>query len=233
MAFSRSAKGRLTTHDLGRFAGESLFDRIGRAVCAAGCLPRKELFEAWETARRVRRLFRGGRVVDLAAGHGLLGQLMLILDDTSPSALLVDVAVPPSSALVQRALVEHWPRLAHRVSVLAAPLESVAITSNDVVVSIHGCGGLTDVVLERAAAARARVAVLPCCHDGAVSDTGALRGWVDEGLAIDVVRARRLADQGYRIWTQQIPDDITTRNRLLIGSPLGAGTAHGTAGNRL
>lgn len=72
----------------------------------------------------MRRLFRGGRVVDLAAGHGLLAQLMLILDDSSPYA-----------------------------------------------------------------------------------------------LAIDVVRARRLADQGYRIWTQRIPQDITPQNRLLIGAP--------------
>jgi hypothetical protein len=28
----------------------------------------------------VRRLFRAGRVVDLAAGHGLLAHVMLLLD---------------------------------------------------------------------------------------------------------------------------------------------------------
>ena len=77
MAFSRSSKARLTSHDLDRFASGSLFDRIARAVCGAGCLPRKELYEAWEVARRARRLFRGGRVVDLGAGHGLLAQIML------------------------------------------------------------------------------------------------------------------------------------------------------------
>src|SRR5690242_16478297 len=81
--FSRSSRGRLTTRDLARFPSETLLDRVGRAVCQAGCLPRKELYEAWETARRVRRLFRGGRIVDLAAGHGLLAQLMLILDRKS------------------------------------------------------------------------------------------------------------------------------------------------------
>ena len=88
VAFSRSSAGRLTARDLGRFPAETLLDRVGRAVCHAGCLPRKELYEAWETARRVRRLFRGGRVVDLAAGHGLLAHLMLILDDTSPQRWL-------------------------------------------------------------------------------------------------------------------------------------------------
>src|SRR5258705_11570224 len=68
--FSPSSKARLTDHDLDRFPGRTLFDRIARATCHAGCLPRKELYEAWEVARRVRRICRGGRIVDLAAGHG-------------------------------------------------------------------------------------------------------------------------------------------------------------------
>ena len=49
-------------------------------------------------ARRVRRLFRGGRVIDLGAGHGLLAQVMLLLDDSSPNALVVDKTLPASSA---------------------------------------------------------------------------------------------------------------------------------------
>ena len=69
-AFSHASRGRLTAYDLDRFPGQTLFDRLGRAVCNAGCLPRKELYEAWEVARRVRRRFRGGRVIDLACGHG-------------------------------------------------------------------------------------------------------------------------------------------------------------------
>ena len=61
-AFSPASRGRLTDYDLDRFPEDTLFHRLARAVCHAGCLPRKELFEAWETARRTRRLFRGGRV---------------------------------------------------------------------------------------------------------------------------------------------------------------------------
>jgi hypothetical protein len=217
--FSRSSRGRLTDRDLGRFPGETLLDRVGRAVCHAGCLPRKELYEAWETARRVRRLFRGGRIVDLAAGHGLLGQLMLILDDTSPCALAVDAVIPPSAVTLHQALVDGWPRLAGRLTSVAGPVDGVEILPGDIVLSVHACGRLTDVVLQQATIARARVAVLPCCHDIDTCDTGALSGWMDDGLAIDVVRARRLASQGYHIWTQRIPQDITPMNRLLIGAP--------------
>jgi hypothetical protein len=209
----------LTDRDLDRFSDNTLFHRVARAVCHAGCLPRKELYEAWETARRVRRLFRGGRVVDLAGGHGLLAHLMLLLDDSSPSAIVVDKTRPASSARLYEALVEAWPRLAGRVEFIERALDDVAILSTDVVVSSHACGRLTDVVLDRAVAVRARVGVLPCCHDLARSDAGELTGWVDGAMAIDVVRALRLKQHGYRVWTQTIPDAITPKNRLLLGAP--------------
>ena len=74
---NRASRNRLNERLLPLFPGDALFDRIARAVCRAGCLPRKELYEAWEVARRVHRRFRGGRVVDLASGHGLLAQILL------------------------------------------------------------------------------------------------------------------------------------------------------------
>jgi hypothetical protein len=218
-SFDPSSRGRLTDRDLDRFPDKTLFHRIARAVCHAGCLPRKELFEAWEMARRVRRLFRGGRVVDLAGGHGMLAQVMLLLDDSSPDAVVVDKTVPASAAALRQALARAWPRLIDRVSFLERPLDTLEIASTDVVVSNHACGRLTDLVLERAVGARARVAVLPCCHDAARSDTGDLGGWVDGALAVDIVRAQRLKQQGYRVWTQTIPETITPKNRLLMGAP--------------
>jgi SAM-dependent methyltransferase len=217
--FSPSSKGRLTRRDLDRFPEETLFHRIARAVCEAECLPRKELYEAWEVARRVRRLLRGGRVVDIGGGHGLLAQMMLLLDDSSPLAVVVDPALPPSSAAVHEVLARGWPRLTGRLTFIQQPLETYPIEATDLVVSSHACGALTDRVLEAATRARARVAVLPCCHDLVTCETGTLTGWIDGPLAIDVTRAAFLRAQGYRIWTQRIPVEITPKNRLLIGAP--------------
>lgn len=219
--FSPASRARLTSHDLDRFPGGTLFDRIGRAVCQAGCLPRKELYEAWEMARRVRRIVRGGRVVDLGGGHGLLAQILLLLDDSSPSAIVVDTAVPASAEKVYQAMVEAWPRLSGRVTFIAQTMEDVAVSEGDLVVSSHACGRLTDVVIERARAARARVAVLPCCHDLEACDTGELEGWLDGPLAIDVMRAARLTQNGYRVRTLSIPAGITPKNRLLVAEPIG------------
>jgi hypothetical protein len=217
--FSPASRARLTDLDIDRFPDDTLFHRVARAVCHAGCLPRKELYEAWEMARRVRRLFRGGRVIDLGAGHGLLAQVMLLLDDSSPSALVVDKTLPPSSAKLHDVLVQAWPRLSGRITFVATSLDAVEILHTDVVVSSHACGALTDRVLSRAVAAHARVAVLPCCHDLASGDAGGLSGWVDGPVAIDIVRAMRLTQRGYRIWTQAIPAHITPKNRLLLGRP--------------
>lgn len=219
MSFSHGAKDRLTRHDLGRFPGDGLFDRLGRTLAEVEVLPRKELYEAWEVARRTRRRCRGGRVVDMAGGHGLLAHVMLLLDDTSPAAVVVDPARPPSADLIGQALTAAWPRLAGRVRYEARPLGDVALTADDVVVSSHACGALTDRVLDAAARAGARVAVLPCCHDAGTCDGGPLGGWMDLALAVDTVRALRLESRGYRVWTQTIPDAITPKNRLLIGVP--------------
>ena len=221
--FSPATRGRLTDRDVDRFPDDTLFHRVARTVCHAGCLPRKELYEAWEMARRVRRLFRGGRIIDLGAGHGLLAEIMLLLDDSSPDALVVDKALPASTGKLYEALVQVWPRLAGRVAFLPSAIDDVDIHSTDVVVSSHACGALTDLVLDLAVASRARVAVLPCCHDLAAGDAGGLSGWVDGPVAIDIVRAMRLTERGYRIWTQAIPPDITPKNRLLLGAPVAAG----------
>src|SRR5689334_11573837 len=120
--FSHASRNRLTSRDLPRFPSDSLFDRIARAVCRTECLPRKELYEAWEVARRTRRRFRGGRVVDLACGHGLVAHLMLVLDDTSPCSLAIDTRIPESAALLAAELTRTWPRLAGRVALEERPL---------------------------------------------------------------------------------------------------------------
>ncbi len=218
MSWSPASKSRLTEYDLPRFPGDTLFDRIGRAVCAAGCLPRKELFEAWEMAKRVRRLVRGGPIVDVAGGHGLLAHILLILDDTSPAAAVVDPMLPPSAARLQASLIDAWPRLAGRVDYRQTTFDAAAVQPGALVVSCHACGALTDRVLDGAIAARADVAVLPCCHDTATCDAGVLGGWMDSALAIDAARATRLAVHGYRVWTLSIPAAITPKNRLLVGA---------------
>jgi SAM-dependent methyltransferase len=219
VSFDPKSRSKLTPRDLPRFSENTLFHRIGRAVCEADCLPRKELFEAWEVARRTRRRFRGGRVLDLACGHGLLAHLLLLLDDSSPEALAIDARLPASAAKIAESLVGHWPRLSGRVKWVEAPMATVAARAGDLLVSCHACGKLSDDVLTKAIAAQARVVILPCCHEEGQQDEGGLGGWLDSALAIDVTRAARLERAGYAVHTQLIPATITPKNRLLLAEP--------------
>jgi hypothetical protein len=144
---------------------------------------------------------------------------MLLLDDTSPDAIAVDTRLPPSADAIGAVMLDAWPRLAERVRRVEASLDAIALAPNDVVLSIHACGALTDAVLTKALAARARVAVLPCCHDVETCDAGGLDGWMDPALAIDATRAARMRAAGYRVHTQEIPRAITAKNRLLLAAP--------------
>ncbi len=215
----KSTRSRLTEKQLAAFPGNSLFDKIARAVCRAGTLPGKELYESWETARRVRRKYRGGRIMDLAGGHGLLAHIMLLLDDTSHEAIVVDTRIPKNAGRLSASLINEWPRLSNRIHYIESDINNVEILPDDLVMSVHACGRLTDQVISLAVKAGAKVAVLPCCHHIASSDTNGLEGWIDGPLAIDVTRAAKLRAAGYTVLTRTIPDDITPKNRLLMGHP--------------
>nr|WP_320190380.1 methyltransferase [uncultured Desulfobacter sp.] len=215
----KSSKNRLTIHQQALFPKDTLFDKIARAVCRSQTLPRKELYEAWEVAKRIRRHFRGGRIVDLACGHGLVSHILLLLDDTSPSALAVDTHIPENARTLSQNLINTWPRLKDRIVFSQMPLEQAELSARDIVVSVHACGTLTDTVIEKAASARAKLAVLPCCHDLDLCDTGNLEGWMDGPLAVDATRAFKLGSKGYTVMTKKIPCEITPKNRLLMAYP--------------
>jgi hypothetical protein len=221
MSFAVGSRSRLTAKDRDRFGDDTLFSRVGRAVCDAGVLPRKELYESWEVARRVHRLLRRRpcrRVVDLACGHGLTGALLLLLDRRLERGESIDRRLPSSSTKLHHAMTTAWPMLASRWQLQEGDLVDFNVAADDAVVSVHACGPLTDLVLDKAIAASALVGVLPCCH--AVDPHHPLSAWLDAALAVDVDRAQRLRAAGYDVRAATIDPSITPKNRLLLGTPL-------------
>jgi SAM-dependent methyltransferase len=217
--FHSASRKRLTRRDLVRFPDSTLFHKLARVVCEAECLPRRELYEAWAVARRVRRKLRGGRVLDVACGHGLVAWVMLLLDDSSPDAIALDIRLPPSAARIAEAMAQAWPRLAGRVALVQRSIADMPIEPGDVVVATHACGALSDVIIDKVLAANAQLALLTCCHDEETCDMGGLHGWLDVGTAVDVTRVAKLRARGYAVHTQLIPRDVTAQNRLVIAMP--------------
>ena len=130
---------------------------------------------------------------------------------------MADARIPKNARRLSASLIDKWPRLINRIQYIESDIDDVKILPDDLVMSVHACGQLTDQVIALAVKAGAKVAVLPCCHHIASSDTNGLEGWIDGPLAVDVTRAAKLRAAGYTVLTRTIPDDITPKNRLLMG----------------
>ncbi|MFT6234569.1 MAG: hypothetical protein ACJAZO_005092 [Myxococcota bacterium] len=216
----RSSRERLSNRDLHRFTGDSLMDSVATVICGAECLARKEFFESYEVAKRILRRHRGGPVVDLAGGHGLVGFFVALMDRGTGSIVVVDKRIPKSAARLREALSVKWPFITEKWNFEEGKVEDAVITSADRVLGIHACGRLTDAVLGLADKHRARVAVLPCCHSHATLDSGGLEGWMPMDVAIDATRAAMLKAANYQVFTTTISEDITPMNRMLLGTPV-------------
>ena len=240
----QGSRTKLRPRDVPVFQGAApqLFTEVATAVCDAKCLPRKELFEAWEVATRVDAKFPGvQRVADLAAGHGLLGYLLLILASSrgnlQRTAVCVDQRMPPSFDTLTDALSQRWPDLRDRMQYVEDDLANVETDPSVLVTSVHACGPLTDSVLERAVAGGAHaVAVMPCCHSLRKQpippvvglDAQLLRARADAlgsaPDAIDFARIEALRLCGYEVDepSAEIDPTVTPYNRLIIATRRGS-----------
>lgn len=161
-------------------------------------------------------------MVELCAGHGLVAQMMLLLDRSLSHAVCVDRRRPKSASIVAEVLEAEWPHLRDRVHYRERPLARAPASEPDaIVVAVHACGTLSDAVIDHVVASHTRLALLPCCHAYAKSDDGGLGAWMDGDTAIDVTRAFRLRSEGFEVKLATIPEDITPMNRLLLASPPG------------
>ncbi|GAB5359384.1 hypothetical protein AAMO2058_000539300 [Amorphochlora amoebiformis] len=223
---------KLSEKDAAMFQGDSVFAELGKTVCAAGCIPRKEFYESWEVAHRVHAQFEEyRRFVDLAAGHGLLSYMLLMLDPHgNRTALCIDTVMPPSAVKLHTTFVQRHPNLGPRHRYVTGNMAQLNGADDSVLVSVHACGGLTDLVLSMAINASAPLAVVPCCHslkmprprspkrhliftsenrDKFVHTFGLTDG-------IDNFREDTLKSYGYSVTSERIPKTITEKNRLIM-----------------
>lgn len=172
---------------------DALFDEFAIAVCNAGVVARKEVFETWATALYIHDSFLKNknnqqqeeeqcirRVADIAAGHGLLAWSLLILDDEQRrnqqtttndevtyqplTAFCLDVHMPPSAERVQKAMLETWPHLEKQFDYVEGRLEQLVPHRSCLLAGVHACGTLSDVLVATAAECAVPLALVPCCH---------------------------------------------------------------------
>jgi len=206
-----------------RIYTDHLFDQFAQVVCYAGIVARKEVFETWASALYIHSTFFNrsndnnkvdvketnifdnetkirpivNRIVDVAAGHGLLAWALLILDDQhrrnsgvdhdvvdheeeeddgavnavypqlhpSPlTAFCIDVQMPQSAEIIHSCMIQQFPHLVSRFDYVESRLEQLIPHPSCLLVSIHGCGILSDILVATAAKHQVPLALVPCCH---------------------------------------------------------------------
>ena len=178
--------------------------------------------EFWRNASEPPR-----RVVDVAAGHGLLGWFLLALcacqaQTRLPVVYAVDERMPASAGKLRDAFGEAFPRLRAQHRYIVGDARDVETTSDTLVAGLHACGGLSDIVIDVALEGSSALALVPCCHSTknlAVADeAAAARVGLDE--AIDASRARRLAAAGWAVERDTLCSrEITPKNGLILARP--------------
>ncbi len=242
------SRRKLKPADARRFAHlePGLFADIAAVVCSAGILPQKELHECWQMALCVHEeFFEYTRVADLAAGHGLLAWILVLLarhgeHKTVRTAVAVDVKRPKSAQILAAAVVKRWPELEDAVHYVEGSIDAVHAQDGEdtLLVAIHACGSLSDRVLLAALNSRSAVAIMPCCHSlrkqteslSMLAFASDLPTKNVENLTVKVLEAGQPAviDQfridaltavGYEIRSATISPDITLFNRIILGKP--------------
>lgn len=242
------SRRKLKAGDARRFAhlGPPLFVELATVVCSTGVLPEKELHECWQMAAVVHREFPGSlRVADIAAGHGLLAWILVLLGRSDErmvlrTAVAIDITRPKSAAVLAAAIVERWPHLAGAVDYVEGSVDAVMSepASGTLFVSAHACGSLSDRVLLAAMASRSPVAIMPCCHSlrkqrpslsslatasgmpcAAVDGVAASVLELGQPAAIDRFRVKALEGFGYEVSRASIQPEVTAFNRIVLGRP--------------
>lgn len=198
------------------FDGDTLHDKIARALIDARLLPFKELLESFEVFEHIRRHVRAPTIADLCCGHGFVGMLYGIHHRDVERVVLVDRRRPASVPLILDALEPIVPWLRAKVSFEEARIESVALPAASALLGIHACGRATDAIIERAISGGHPVALLPCCHPKkGLPGPATLGQALGVALATDIHRTYRLEAAGYHTRWTELPACITPMNRVI------------------
>lgn len=100
--------------------------------------------------------------------------------------------------------------------------------SHGLVVAIHACGSLTDVVIDLAISQQLPFAVVPCCYNRSQEFLSPLPETTSQHLSgyfpsqkdyVDVLRIATIYQCGYHVTLRALPSSVTDHNRIIIGAP--------------
>lgn len=217
-----SVKSRLNHDKLSYFNSEKMPDKIARVLGDAQAIDTKEIIESFEFFQRVRHRVSQENVVDLCCGHGLVGMLFALLERQVEQVYLLDLKFPKSSYKIEALLNEQWPWLSPKINRIERSVKGAAgvLPKGAGMVAVHACGARTDWAIDVAKQLGGPLAVMPCCYAHQVyKGPDTLKRHLGVTLCVDIQRTSELEQANYTVDWQEIPPEITPKNRIIAASP--------------
>lgn len=217
-----SVKSRLNQDKLSYFESQRMPDKIAKILGEAMAIDTKEIIESFEFFQRVRHRINREYIVDLCCGHGLVGMLFGLLERRVERVYLLDVKFPKSSYKIEALLNAQWPWLSPKLIRLKRSVKgaSVDLPQGAGVVAVHACGARTDWSIDVAQELGGPLAVMPCCYAHQVyNGPETLKRHLGVTLCVDIQRTSELEAANYMVDWQEIPPEITPKNRIISASP--------------
>lgn len=184
-------------------------------------IPRKEFYETAFVLDRVADVLAGRPyLIEMAAGHGMLGLFAVLLHPSLRQVVHVDLCRPLSHDRILEQLATRYPYLKRQSRFITRSIEDLGpLPRGALVMGVHCCGGLTDRVVELAREARSDFVVVPCCESYHQLPRGTRRDLGHEGLPTRLaeIRRERWTGWGYGIEERRLPAAVTGKGRVMIG----------------
>lgn len=97
---------------------------------------------------------------------------------------------------------------------------------NSLVIAIHACGNLADAFIKNCTKRHQLFALVTCCHNSnslvltpQEYPLGNDYNQSNFSAYQDLIRAQYAREQGYHIYWEQLPEEITPKNTIMIGIP--------------
>ncbi|MEX1024121.1 MAG: hypothetical protein WD226_03505 [Planctomycetota bacterium] len=230
-ALHAANRGYISERSARAFPGDGLHERFARALGARKAVRFKEVLEAIEFFAVVRKRVRRPVMVDLCAGHGLVGILFAMYERSVERVVLVEPTPPGNRSRVLEAAAEVAPWVPAKLELVNERVEHVSdrlVTAHPgaALVAVHACGLLTDRAIELGTRLGGPLGLLPCCRPHSRSPAPAgLALALGADVAFDVDRTYRLERAGYSVRWTDVPAAITPMNRVLVAWPRADGAS--------
>lgn len=181
---------------------------------------------AFDTVYRIAPFTRGRNVLELYAGNGIVGCILLRkrfakhVYQADASKRLTDANCIVAQELAQALHVRHKWTFIWGDCRSTSDLRAMTSFPFSVIVAIGACGMLTDIAISFAIAIRKNIVIAPCCY-GTILDANI--GYILEIASpsgVDIMRLSRLIDAGYttRVRIGKGISKTGVNSRILIGT---------------